>query len=51
MVQVIFRGSYIDINLNWTTHLTFHDGETFAWRKVTHPGVLDQHFPKARAEV
>ena len=34
MVQVTFRGSYIDINLNWTTHLTFYDGETFSWRKV-----------------
>lgn len=35
--RVSFWGSSVDIHLNWTDNLTFHDGETFSWRKVGAP--------------
>ncbi len=32
--KVSFWGASLDMHLNWTDNLTFHDGETFSWRKV-----------------
>ena len=32
---VSFWGSSLDMHLNWTDNLTFADGETFSWRKVS----------------
>jgi hypothetical protein len=32
---VSFWGSSLDMHLNWTDNLTFADGQTFSWRKVS----------------
>lgn len=38
---VSFWGSSLDMHLNWTDNLSFADGETFAWRKVSCPWIVN----------